>query len=75
MVGVRKSEENLNRDDQFRDSNYRKQKTQPLSSCQSDDKEVQGSKRREYYDESESVLTPPVDSQASLKEVASANEG
>ena len=73
---MRKSEENLNRDEQqLKESLYRKQKTQPLSSCQSDDREVQGSKRREYYDESESVLTPPIDSQISLKEVNSAHEG
>ena len=75
-MGMRKSEENLNsRDEQRIESLYRKQKTMPLSSCQSDDREVQGSKRREYYDESESALSPPIDSQASLKEVISINEG
>ena len=42
---------------------YRKQITMPLSS-QSEDKEVRESRRRGggYYDESESVLTPPIDS-------------
>ena len=76
IMGVRKSEENLNsREDQHMENQYRKQKTYPLSSCQSDDREVQGSKRREYYDESESALSPPIDSQASIKEVVSAHEG
>lgn len=42
-------------------ANYRKQKTMPMST-QSEDKEVQGSNRRDYYDESESAVTPNVDS-------------
>ena len=41
MTGMRKSEENLNREEQqLKENLYRKQKTQPLSSCQSDDREV-----------------------------------
>lgn len=40
---------------------YKKQFTMPLSS-QSEDKEVRESKRQGYYDETESALTPPVDS-------------
>ena len=47
---------------------YRKQKTMPLSS-QSEDKEVHSSKRQGYYDESESALSPPVDSQISQKDI------
>ena len=49
------------------DKAYRKQKTMPLSS-QSEDKEVRESGRQGSYDESESALSPPVDSQASHAE-------
>ena len=39
----------------------------PLSS-QSEDKEVLSSKRLGYYDETESAMSPPIDSQASQPE-------
>ena len=39
----------------------------PLSS-QSEDKEVLSSKRIGYYDETESAMSPPIDSQASQPE-------
>ncbi len=39
-------------------------------SVQSEDRTVQGSNRRDYYDETESVLSPPIDSQKSQPEVA-----
>ena len=63
----RKSAENQTRTDTMEKA-YRKQKTMPLSS-QSEDKEVQSSKRQGYYDETESALSPPIDSQVSHPEV------
>ena len=51
----------------------KKQKTMPLSS-QSEDKTVVGSKRRAGYEESESALSPPIDSQQSMPEVNEVRE-
>lgn len=64
MIGQPDANDGANTRGRISSQDYRKQKTMPLSS-QSEDKEVRESNRRTYFDETESVLTPPMESNES----------